>query len=86
MDIKKINIRFNAAPAVPIDKLFLDVLALKHFKKPYEDKEIKKAINRMLRELIGDEYPHPQKVEQKILLDVVPKWISKELKNTGKNR
>jgi len=80
LGIKKINIRFDAAPAVPIDKLFLDVLALKHFKQPYEEKEVKKEINKMLREMIGKEYPHPQRVHQKILLDMAPKWLSKEIK------
>jgi len=79
LSIKKINIRFKTVAAVPVDKFFLDALALKHFKVTYEDKEVKKSVNKLLRELMGDIHPHPQKVEQKILMELAPKWIKKEM-------
>lgn len=70
--------------SVPVDRFFLDALALLRFGAKYEDIDIRKRTNALLRDLLGpgDEPPHPQEVHRAILLAVFPKKIQPSLANT----
>lgn len=57
--------------STPIDKRFLDALAIMRFNKSYD--EVKEQINTLLRDLIGSgERIHPQDVHFIILKNIMP--------------
>lgn len=65
--------------STPIDKRFLDALAIMRFNKPYD--EVKEQTNTLLRDLIGQgERIHPQDVHFVILKNIMPKTKASMLK------
>jgi hypothetical protein len=69
--------KFNKVPvklrdfSTPIDKRFLDALAIMRFNKPYD--KVKEQTNTLLRDLIGlGERIHPQDVHFIILNNIMP--------------
>ncbi|TDA65783.1 hypothetical protein E0765_04695 [Sulfuricurvum sp. IAE1] len=65
-----------------IDKYYLDALALAHFGQKYEDKAIKKQVNKIVRDLMKDEIVSVQAIQQKILASFLPQSIQNQLNQT----
>lgn len=77
--ITKVHIRFGNR-SLPIDKYFLDAIAFNDFGKPYEELQVRKEVNTILRSLTKDnEVLHPQIVHQKILAYLIPPYLAKQL-------
>lgn len=62
-----------------IDKYYLDALSLAHFGQKYEDKTIKKQVNKIVHDLMKDEIVSVQTIHQKILASFLPLSIQKQL-------
>lgn len=65
-----------------IDKYYLDALALVHFGQKYEDKSIKKQVNKLVRDLMKNEPISVQIIQQKILSSFLPQSIQNQLNQT----
>jgi hypothetical protein len=69
----KINISIRNNP-VTIDKYFLDLLSVARFDAKYEDQDIRKQVNAIVRDLVSNEPKiNPMIVHQKIALSLLPK-------------
>lgn len=65
--------------STPIDKRFLDALAIMRFNKLYD--EVKEQTNTLLRDLVGSgERIHPQDVHFIILKETMPKTKASMIK------
>lgn len=64
-----------------IDRFYLDALALTHFGQKYEDKAIRKQVNKIVREIMKDSPVQTQIIHQKILTSFLPPAIQKQLEN-----
>lgn len=65
---------FLRGNSVPLDKRFLDALALARFGEPYEEEEVRGKVRTVLRVLVGPgKKIHPQDVHYLILKTLIPK-------------
>lgn len=72
--IKKVSIKVGGNYSVPVEKRFLDVLALMRFGKLYEDEEVKVKTRALIRDLVGNVTKiHPRDINYIILKEVLPK-------------
>lgn len=62
-----------------IDRFYLDALALTHHGQKYEDKDIRKQVNKIVREIMKDSPVKTQIIHQKILASFLPPAIQKQL-------
>lgn len=71
---EKVSVRLRGN-AVPIDKRFLDALALMRFGEKYEDDEVKAKTRALVADLVGpgDKPPHPLDAHYLILKALLPK-------------
>lgn len=76
--IPRIKLWINSQ-STQIDRFYLDALALTHFGQKYEDKAIRKQINRLVREIMKDSPVQTQIIHQKILASFLPPAIQKQL-------
>jgi hypothetical protein len=77
------KVKFNLKignKSVPVDKIFLDAVALAHFGCKYEDASIRKKSNAIIRCLMANESVfHPQIVHKNILISFLPPSIKKQI-------
>ncbi len=70
---------FLNGKSTQVDRFYLDTLALIYFGVKYEDKTIRKRVNKIVRDIMNDLPVQTQIIHQKILASFLPPVIKKQL-------